>query len=307
MTSYRGAFNIGSLPPIHGKIITSRMDRDTSGLGHGSFKVTRSQNGKHLDRVHYFGFMGNVGCPWALILCRDLALMVSPFRSWGRQECPLVSYPSAIFSSRELTTLVSSTIIQEVEVMRKSGLASLAFYYHDFREDQKKHLRGLLSSVLFQLCAQSDSYSDILSNLYSTHLHGIRSPSDDELFRCLKELLELPGQAPVYLIIDALDECPNTSAIPSPREEILILLEQLIESRFTNLRLCVTSRPEIDIKIVLEPLTFRSISIHDEKGQMEDIENYIQSVVNTGAQSRRWKREDKQLVIDILTKHADGM
>ena len=203
--------------------------------------------------------------------------------------------------------LVSSTIIQEVEVMRKSGLASLAFYFHDFREDQKKHLRGLLSSVLFQLCAQSDSYHDILSTLYSTHLHGAQSPSDDELSRCLKELLELPGQAPVYLIMDALDECPNTNAIPSPREEILTLLEQLIQSRLTNLRLCVTSRPEIDIKIVLEPLTFRSISVHDERGQMDDIENYIKSVVNTCAQSRRWKRGDKQLVIDILTKRADGM
>ena len=191
--------------------------------------------------------------------------------------------------------------------MRKSGLASLAFYYYDFREDQKRHLRGLLSSVLFQLCAQCDSYSDILFNFHSTHLHGTRSPSDNELSLCLKELLELPGQAPVYLIIDALDECPNTSAIPSPREEILMLLEQLIESRFTNLRICVTSRPEIDIKIVLEPLTFRSISVHDEKGQMEDIETYIKSVVNTGAQSRKWKREDKQLVIDILTKRADGM
>ena len=191
--------------------------------------------------------------------------------------------------------------------MRKSGLASLAFYYHDFREDQKKHLRGLLSSMLFQLCTQSDSYHDILSNFYSTHLHGAQSPSDEELSQCLMELLELSGQAPVYLIIDALDECPNTSAIPSPREEILILLEQLIESRLTNLRLCVTSRPEIDIKIVLEPLTFRSISVHDEKGQMEDIENYIKSVVNEGTQNRRWKREDKQLVIDILTKRADGM
>jgi len=203
--------------------------------------------------------------------------------------------------------LVSSTIIQEVEVMRKSGLASLAFYYHDFREDQKKHLRGLLSSILFQLCAQSDSYHDILSSFYSTCLHGAQSPSDDELSRCLKELLELPGQAPVYLVIDALDECPNTSAIPSPREEILTLLEQLVESRLANLHLCVTSRPEIDIKSVLEPLTFCSISIHDEKGQMEDIENYIKSVVNTSAQSRRWKREDKQLVIDTLTKRADGM
>ena len=165
--------------------------------------------------------------------------------------------------------------------MRKSGLASLAFYYYDFREDQKKDLRGLLSSVLFQLCDQSDSYHDILSDLYSTHRQGAQNPSDNELLTCFKDLLELPGQAPVYLIIDALDECPNTSAMPSPREEVLTLLEELIESRLANLHICVTSRPEIDIKVILQPLAFRSISIHDERGQMEDIENYIRSVINT--------------------------
>jgi hypothetical protein len=57
----------------------------------------------------------------------------------------------------------SSTIIEEIETMRKSGLASLAIFYHDFREGQKKDLRGLLSSVLFQLCDQSDSYYNVLS------------------------------------------------------------------------------------------------------------------------------------------------
>jgi len=189
----------------------------------------------------------------------------------------------------------------------KCGLASLALYYHDFREDEKKSRRGLLSSVLFQLCHQSDSYHDILSKFYSTHCRGAQTPSNDELFRCLKDLLELPGQAPVYLIIDALDECPNTSAMPSPREDVLMLVNQLVESRLTNLQLCVTSRPEIDIKIVLEPLTFHSVSIHDERGQMEDIENYIRSIVNTDPRNRRWKQEDKQLVIDVLTKRADGM
>ena len=203
--------------------------------------------------------------------------------------------------------LASSTIIQEIEVMRKSGLASLAFYYHDFREDQKQDRRGLLSSVLFQLCDQSDSYHDILSTFYSTHRHGAQNPSNDELLRCLKELLDLPGQAPVCLIIDALDECPNASAIPSPREQVLALLGHLVESRLRNLRLCVTSRPETDIKIALEPLTFRSISIHDESGQKEDIENYIRSVVNTDPKNRRWKQQDKELVIKILTERADGM
>ena len=203
--------------------------------------------------------------------------------------------------------LASSTIIQETDVMRKSGLASLAFYYHDFREDQKQDRRGLLSSILFQLCDQSDTYHDVLSTFYSTHRHGAQNPSNDELLRCLKELLDLPGQAPVYLIIDALDECPNTSAIPSPREQVLTLLEHLVESRLRNLRLCVTSRPETDIKIALEPLTFRSISIHDESGQKEDIENYIRSVVNTDPKNRRWKQQDKELVIKVLTERADGM
>jgi len=77
--------------------------------------------------------------------------------------------------------------------MRKSGLASIAMFYYDFREVQKKDLRGLLSSVLFQLCDQSDSYYDILSTFYSTHRRGAQSPSDDELIQCLKALLNLPG------------------------------------------------------------------------------------------------------------------
>ena len=47
--------------------------------------------------------------------------------------------------------------------MQESGLASLAIFFYDFREDKKKDLTGLLSSVLFQLCDQSDSYHDILS------------------------------------------------------------------------------------------------------------------------------------------------
>jgi len=201
----------------------------------------------------------------------------------------------------------SSTIIQEIDTMRKSGLASLALFYHDFKEHQKKDLRGLLSSVLLQLCRQSDSYGDILSKFFSEHENGSHDPSDDALVRCLKDLLELPGQAPVFLIVDALDDCPITSAPSFPREKVLMLLGDLINSRLPNLRICITSRPEVDIKLVLEPLTFLSVSLHDERGQIEDIENYIKSVVTNDRYFRRWKAEDKQLVIDVLTKRAGGM
>jgi len=191
--------------------------------------------------------------------------------------------------------------------MQRSGLASLAMFYYDFREDQKKDLRGLISSVLVQLCHQSDSYCDILSKFYIDHANGSQHPGDDELIRCLKYILELPGQAPIFLIVDALDECPDTTALLSPREKVLMLLEDLVDLQLPNLRICVTSRPETDIKPVLEPITFRSISLHEESGQMEDIERYIRSVVNTSRKMRRWKAEHKQLVIDVLTKRADGM
>ena len=203
--------------------------------------------------------------------------------------------------------LESSTIIEDVENMRNSGLASLAIYFYDFREEDKKDLRGLLSSILFQLCDQSNSYYDILASFYSKNRDGAQSPGDDELVRCLKDVLSRLGQAPIYLIVDALDECPNTSALSSPRLEVLTLLEDLVDAQLPNLRICVTSRPEADIKSILEPLSFRSTSLHDERGQKEDIENYIKSVVNTNRNMRRWRPEHRQLVIDVLTERADGM
>ena len=203
--------------------------------------------------------------------------------------------------------LASSTIVENVKSMRKSGLASLAFFYHDFREDDKRGLRGLLSSLLVQLCHQSDSYSQILSSLYSEHANGSQRPGDDDLIQCLKDTLKVPGQAPVYLIVDGLDECLNTPDMPSPREKVLMLFEDLVNLRLGNLRICVTSRPEIDIKVALEPLIFRSVSLHDESEQKKDIDDYIRSVINTDPKTRRWKAADKALVIDVLIKKSDGM
>jgi len=191
--------------------------------------------------------------------------------------------------------------------MQKSGLASLAIFYYDFREDRKKHVSGLLSSVLFQLFRQSDSYYNILSAFYSAHDSGARSPGNGQLVQCFMDLLKHPESRPVYLVIDALDECPSTSSLSSPREKLLSFLEDLVEEQLPNLRICVTSRPEVDIKAILEPLAFRSISLHDESGQKKDVVKYIESIVNTNTNMQNWNREHKQLVIDVLTKKVDGM
>ena len=119
---------------------------------------------------------------------------------------------------RGLMLSISSTVVHELDAMRIAGLASLAFFYCDFKDDQKRDRRPLLSSLLVQLCDQSDAYYTVLSEFYSAHYRGSQDPSDDALLQCLKSMLRLPGQAPIYIVIDAIDECLNTTSVPSPRE-----------------------------------------------------------------------------------------
>jgi hypothetical protein len=208
---------------------------------------------------------------------------------------------------RELTILASSSVIEEVDDMRKKGLASFAFFYCDFRDDNKKDLRGLVSSLLVQLCGHSDPNSTILSEFYSAHDDGSRQASDGALIKCLGDILKTPGQAPVYIIIDGLDECPNTSGMPSSREKVLKFLKELLKFNLESLHICVTSRPEVDITDALDPFSFNTVSLHDESGQRQDIVNYINSVVYTDEKMKRWRMEDKELVIDVLTSKAAGM
>jgi hypothetical protein len=193
--------------------------------------------------------------------------------------------------------------------MCEAGNASMAYFYFDFRDANKQRLRDLLSSFLTQLSVCSGPRCDILSDLYSAHDEGNKQPSDNTLAKYLKKMLTLPDQHPTYLIIDALDESPSTSGIPSHRETVLELLEELVNLSLPNLRICVTSRPEIDIRNVLEPLTSRRVSLHDQSGQRKDISDYVRSVVYSRSEQimRRWKMEDKELVIETLSERADGM
>ena len=185
----------------------------------------------------------------------------------------------------------------------------MAYFYFDFRDLDKQARRNLLSSLLVQLSNCSDAFCDILSRLYMTHDNGARQPSNKALTRCLKEMLTLPNQDPVYLILDALDECPDTSDIPSHREEVLDLLKELVDLRLPTLRICLTSRPEIDIGDALEPLASQTVSLQDECGQKQDIADYVRSVVYSGSGKfmRKWRREDKEHVIKTLSERADGM
>jgi len=185
----------------------------------------------------------------------------------------------------------------------------MIYFYFDFKDATKRDIRGLLSSLLIQLSDTSDICWTVLSDLYTSHRDGSDQPSEASLVQCLRDMLQSVPHTRIYIIVDALDECPNTTGTPSPREKVLNFVEDLVGDQYPNLYLCVTSRLEQDIQIVLNPLTpiSRCVSLHEEVGQREDINTYIRSFVDTDRAMRRWRVEEKQLVIDTLSERVDGV
>ena len=190
---------------------------------------------------------------------------------------------------------------------REAESSIVAYFYCDFRDEDKQNCRNLVLSIISQLCAQSKLCCDILSRIYLAHDEGARAPSDETLTKCLTEMASLPVQGPIYIILDALDECPNNSGLPTAREEVLDLVNDLIALCPSKLHMCVTSRPEIDIQTVLEPLTSLRVSLHNQTGQKDDIVDYVSSVVRSDKKMGRWREDDRMLVIETLSERADGM
>ena len=122
-------------------------------------------------------------------------------------------------------------------------------------------------------------------------------------------MLKLPGQGRIYIIVDALDQCPasNGSGMPPAREEVLELVKEVVGLEIPNVHLCMASRLETDIMKFLRPLNSLEISLHDEVGQKDDVAKYTESAVHTYSETKGWNNEETQLIIDTLSEDANGM
>jgi hypothetical protein len=269
--------------------------------------VALSRPDYHQMEVYWFPIVD----PWKtcvfVIISGERLLTDSDHLSWLREKRHLVRYFLPI-SGRNLF-FSSSSVIQDTMAVCETGSAVMAYFYFDFKDLRKQTCHDLLLSLVSQLSSRSSPCCGILHRVYEAHEKGSRQPSDDTLKECLKQMLRLSGQRPIFIVLDALDECPDTSGLPPPRSEVLQLVKELVDLRLRGLYICATSRPEVDIRAVLEPLAFRSVSLHDEIGQKADIAEYVRGVVNSSPSTamRRWRADDKNLVIETLTERADGM
>jgi hypothetical protein len=277
----------------------------TMALWCGSPKAKVLSTGRRPDLDPCYGFTENVyllyfDCLGWLLLMPPACLDSGVWEKYFDVRCYLTRY------LRGNSKFHSSEIIHNIRSVSK-WTYRIAYFFFDFKDTAKQDARALLSSLLVQLCDQSNASFKRLFDIYSTHNNGTQQPSLGALTQCLKNLLRGLGQVPVYLIVDALDECPNTSkapGVPSSRQRVLEAIKELVKLRFSNLHICVTSRDEFDIRNALKQLAYFKVSLHDQDGQKENVVKYVTSVVYSDGESmmKKWRTEEKELVIETLSK-----
>ena len=145
-----------------------------------------------------------------------------------------------------------------------------------------------------------------LAIIYPTNM-ARDSPVTARLHIALKTCSMYQDASQSILLLMRLMNVPKRLGFRHSREKVIALMKMLVKLNHPNLRLCITSRPEIDIRISLEPLTSNRISVHEQSGQKQDIVDFISSVVYLDENMPRWREEDKKIVIETLSERADGM
>jgi ankyrin repeat domain-containing protein 50 len=163
----------------------------------------------------------------------------------------------------------------------------------------------MLCSFIKDICSNRTDTPSKLQRAFDHANHGQQRPTTGKLIEILRAVIE--GFGDIYLIIDAVDECPK---FDGGRAKFLHMLQEILSWRAEQPHIFVTSRLEIDIVDSFEqyPRSNGNFRIVEAQGpQCEyDIQRYLEQRLQTYAFSR-WSWKLKEEVKTKLASRAKGM
>lgn len=201
-------------------------------------------------------------------------------------------------------TILSSTIIDYIQLNHVVKTKSaLAYYYFDFNDTSKQKSANFVSSLLADLYTQNSELPNSAKQLYFECNDGHREPSLRDLVFAFLDVLS--SFEDVFVVVDALDECPTED---DERENLLRIIEEIHANSSASLHFLATSRRHFDIEDAIGPLaSIQPIEIETAVVD-NDIRAYIQSEVQKMRKKQRWWKDDLcQEVEDAVVNGANGM
>jgi hypothetical protein len=164
---------------------------------------------------------------------------------------------------------------------------------------------NLLCSLIKDICSNRHDTPLALRKAYDQSNCGQQRPTTSKLIELLKSVVD--GFENVYIIVDAVDECPKSDG---ERAKLLGIIQQTFDWRFAQLHLLVSSRTDVDIKNALDdiPQGRGSLQVVNAQGKqcIEDIEKFLANRLEDSKFSR-WSPNLRQEVKIRLGSQADGM
>ncbi|KAK1754032.1 hypothetical protein QBC47DRAFT_414936 [Echria macrotheca] len=188
------------------------------------------------------------------------------------------------------------------EICLSSNDRVLAYFYFDFQRPEEHGIECLLGCLLRQTSAKEPVIPKPVELLYDKHGKAGHRPSAQELEMALIDVVK-GLHKDIYIIIDALDEAPESNG---KRGTVLKLLARLATSPCSNLHLLATSRNEIDIRSCIGPLSGNGISIEDSVVDA-DIRKYVMSSITEDDRMSKLAPGLKDLIVSRLAEGANGM
>ncbi|ERF68520.1 hypothetical protein EPUS_05659 [Endocarpon pusillum Z07020] len=200
----------------------------------------------------------------------------SEFRSWIQTPGKVLWCPGIPGAGK---TILTSTVIDHLEEQHKRRRVAVAYVYCVYNGAQQT-AASLLGSLLKQLALQDNAIMDDIKSCQKQHVRCGTRPSLHEISALLRS--QVRNFDEVFIIIDALDECPEADQV---RNNFL----NGVRSLLPHIQLMVTSRPIASIESMFKEDTQLEIRAHDE-----DIRTFIESHIQL----------QKELV-DVLEGHDD--
>jgi NACHT domain len=133
-------------------------------------------------------------------------------------------------------TMLASIVIQQLSSNMRDRNIGLAYVFCNYRSQLEQTPVNIFASFLRQLIPEGASAPGDLKSMYQSHIRKGTRPALDEVSKLLLSQMESYSQ--IFLVVDALDECPDGNGI---RELMLAKLRLLQASKGVNIM--VTSRP----------------------------------------------------------------
>jgi hypothetical protein len=222
-------------------------------------------------------------------------LKSSQYRSW---KTGVVNYLWMYGKAGCGKTILCSTAIEDIRTTSEQDTdTSFAFFYFSFSDERKQSDSDMLRSLVAQLGWREPGLS-MLRQAYGDAKRSV--PGPDELEKIL--LASTRSCSKVYLLIDALDECPEDH---ETRQSVLARIERLTQDA-PNLRVLTTSRELDRIRksmeaLIAEPLRVTTRAVDD------DIRLYLAREISRDRSLCELSPDMRTLIESTIASQADGM